>query len=803
MSSSRSSVTDTRDKTQDMDDMDEIEFLPQQPPTTTTTTTSNNNPPKRTKVVAEFTTLFKHGDGRKVTCKLCLGNGVNPAACTGMHLSEYGVRHSEREHANHEEHQPSREAFLQKNNTRKKRAQTSTTTSTSSSMMESFLESSKTNVSKDDVKDAVIEFFVSNRLAFNLAEPLQKLLNTTCAYGAQSHYTNIDITQRKALVERYERSFLPGIVKNIKEKHLSAMERSGAQLSFDSARDVNSRSVCILLASTTEGFFPIATPIAGAERKTAQYTFTMLDKIVTGKYNVFEQDIIAAPDNASVRELSSVKLLNELASCVGEFVWGANSDHGLPEQGGLRLLREKLGVIDVGDGGHAAHRCCERVIKLFGDELKEINDVNDFIRSHSYLKESIRKKGVVLTANASTRFLVTYLVCNKLDVGKNVICDTIAVSDYDDWLKTQDGEIQSRGKIIKNVVAKASFWQNVQKIRDLCLPFVKFCRFFDASDPRNICFIYRYFSLLAESIKVELGKHKVDKAKCDEIFTSLTKSWRYFHRDVYSFAFALSPAHLSDIQQMKRENTEEFAEIRDDVINVATDMIRRFAPTSMKARPIILAADNSEVKEILKKFMDDFDLYVDGSEKRLQFENTDWSGDQIWRIRGSSSVIALYAARVLAGSASDATNERANYRLSRLRTGPRNLTGYVRAQGFLLGDMYLNKVESTGRTWKELWQQYQTFTMASDEDEQYIIEYENRVAATKAAREEEIEARNEQGLEDTVAVPNAADNVVVSQAAVVARRVRRKHLAKVLAEYIESDESDNDDDSDEDYDDGD
>jgi hypothetical protein len=763
-------------------------------PTTTTTTTTM----KRSYTNILFADLFEEDKEKKrrITCKGCKADGVALEHCTGVDVSDWGMRHSLLKHAQDEEHIRLRSAF--ETTSRRKRtkqdketssqATTTTTTSnntTSSGLITTHFSRANAGGTRQALQHATIEFLISHQLPFTLVEDLNKLLNQSCAFGAFTKHDSVALGGRKTLVLEYESHVLPDMVEKIISKHLPAAQRCSVAISWDAKRDVLGRSVTIVLLQTPDGVTPGALTYAGTNRSTGEYKFEMVSPMIDGTYDAYANEL----------NVPEVQPLNKIFQTFSPYISVGMADHASADQNALVKLMDKFGIVPLGDGSHAFTRLADRALTSLGMEVEtKLKTLCNTLRSHTVLKESLRASSKLAPArDSSTRFMNILLMGERTLKQKKYILDLFAVSSTTDWAITQPAETQQAVEEAKLIVIDPQFWREVEFVVDFLVPFLKCCRLYDGAHSFNVCFFYKLMSTAAASVKAALEKHKIEKSKCEAVMKAIAKGWNYFHFPLHSFALLFTPQFLEDVREMKRESEGEYKDLRDDALLVAKSLIRRFDSSKLTARKVILSEDDAEVKRVLALFADQLDCHIDGGDKHQTINefNPDWDPSMIWRIKGFG-ILKYYVPKVLWVSASTGPNERANFRESRIRNVLRGRLGNARAQGFLLGDMIYNNVEGDRLEFRELFAIYKKLCEYDEEDEKYIDEYEARMSKFVKMDAEEIEAKEEQGIgggeaEEPAPAPSEP-----------ARRTRRRAINNsAFKDYVVSNDVGEDDDDDE------
>lgn len=460
--------------------------------------------------------------------------------------------------------------------------------------------------------------------------------------------------------------------------------------------------------------------------------------------------------------------LNELAQFFGRAAMGIFADHASSEQNALTKLESSHGLVPVGDGAHCFARLAERALNALGIGFeKDAKALIALTRGHTFLKELFRETcGHVPERSSETRFLNLYIVAKHVRQYETAYKDVYAVSKTTAWLKDQDMELRGEVEDVKRTITTDDFWKQAQLVEDFLIPFIKGCRMFDGAAPFTVCFMYKYLSMLAESVKVALEKHGVSMDARVRVAKAISKGWADYHFAMHSFALLTTPHFLADVRKMKRESEDEFKEARADTVDVAETSIRRFDPVKNAMRGEVLARDNPEVQALKNQFEDELDIMIDGGHatKQIKVPPNDMDPAMVHRIKGFG-VLSRLAARLLPFSASTGPNERANYRESRVRTALRSRLKNSRAQGFLLASMVYNKAESPTRTWEDLMAIYSSFSTFSDEDEKYVDSYDEHMTRFEEADSDADRAMVEEGLAAPLGASDDDDDALLSTSA--------------------------------------
>jgi hypothetical protein len=293
----------------------------------------------------------------------------------------------------------------------------------------------------------------------------------------------------------------------------------------------------------------------------------------------------------------------------------------------------------------------------------------------------------------------------------------------------------------------------------MLMPLLKMCREFDAARVGSLCFVYRYFSLLTESVMACIADPKFAGIVTPELVAKLKEilawGWERFDFDCYGAAYFLNPYFQRIIKRELREtayvegepvhqtlereraNLEEIDELKEQTYRVVRTMIRRFQPKiGAPARSQVLSEDDPEVLEVMTLAKDQLDRFWTDPTLWRTFDEANenaMSPGAYWR-ESTLTAIRPYAQRLMDACVGSADVERLHWRAGRTRTKSRNLIGYVRSQSLMFLDHHRNSAAVTPSSdWRQSMLILSKFETLTDEDETFLDAFEKRLEAAEAS----------------------------------------------------------------------
>lgn len=792
----------------------------------------------------------------RVTCKTCVKEGHPAKKVSGHHLSMFGVSHSTNAHADDDTHvravasfgsRQSKKKVLENELALRSAAQLS---SKGSSMSQS---TSSTTAKSMGAEQQLIDNFITNggelrrnvelqagrtmlalKMAPHALPNLAGLINASVLYGAKTKMVNLTLQNPKSFTEDViegKDGLLGQVRLELLGSHASsstssansnapnaspfwrAMSTTGVVLAMDSATDVNGHSVTPLLGMTSKAKVLIGMPhLVGS--KTGAAIAAMVGPVLDGSYDVREQEERASQTKSSASVAGEI--LNEVANKVGPFVFMISTDHASPEQSALARLQASHAVLPCGDPSHAAHNTANYLCKPFHEEIKAIEEVVSFFRAHRIAKGKLRAAAIAVDANRGearaismttlknniqTRFLsVFHMLLSYIRLNK-ALRDTVEVSTFWEWAGQED-DLKNDAAAVTATIKDSTITLKAEFLVKMLGPLLKMCRFFDAARAGSLSFVYRYWSLLSESVMAAISNPKfasiVTPSLVATLKSELIRCWKNFDFDVYTAAYFLNPYFQSTINAELRapgmtvdgdndaatndahERDSEYLAAKEQLLAVVEIMVRRFPPiVGRPARDEILGENDPSVRTTMEKVRAELDVY--------------FSTPTMWKIWSPETEFCLspaavfrelnlpflkpYAMRLLDASVGSPDIERLHWRSGRTRTKTRNLLGYVRNHALVFLDHYFNsRAPDIIDDWNECMRQLKDFEVLTDEDEAFLDAMEKRLGAmeeAEKARAADEALRGQSSTTDEVEAGGLGADAEPDEALPTARRKRQ------------------------------
>jgi hypothetical protein len=386
-----------------------------------------------------------------------------------------------------------------------------------------------------------------------------------------------------------------------------------------------------------------------------------------------------------------------------------------------------------------------------------------FFRAHSVVKEILRESShILLPAMSETRFMGIYILMIRMYQVKDELHDIVVQTKFNSWIVEQNDErIREEACRVKDTILDALIWRKVQLFIKICEPISKFCRLFDSCLPGSMGYFYPIFSLMVANITNEIAKPAIQdlvtSTTFNKIKAAISKSWTRFHYDVYSAGFCLNPflrKNVLAIRDGADGGEEEFQDIIQSTLSILKTMVRRFHPSKMEKREIILTSDSVELDKVMQGVKAELMLYLDGSGQffdRVEIPEDIPSG-VYWRMYAPRGFINLYASRITEGCPSTSGVERAHFKFSRTRTKTRSRLSYIRNAGLVYLDTVLSsKPPDPIGSIRKLHYFFTSFSSQTDEDEQYLTSFLERMSQEElllASAQEDIQENNHDDIEE-------------------------------------------------------
>jgi len=745
--------------------------------------------------------LYEKCQKESFTCKTCVASGVEPKQVTGYKLSKFALLHSQVVHAKDAEHARAAALFPTRRSAKMQRVEqlvarvealdggaskSSHAEPLGGLIQRTILDFAPTpsDVTESDVLIELGKFMIRQRIAPHAVSKFQDLLNAAMAYGARSRHVILNIPSRKTFLEvviEGETGLLGKLTAEATRADgpfLSKGKVSGCVMSFDGQRDINSRDLVPTMV-TSSGGRHLAAVLQGTGSKTAAWYVEKLSPIILGDYDVAAQETNTSSSGRAQSADGAASLLTSAANAASKYIFMACSDHASAEQSALHQLQAKFGVIACGDPAHAVHNTAKYLTEPFKDRIKDCHELVVLFRQHSALKEMLRKEAravaqrgnafTCLVIDVETRFLSSfYMIDSMLDMHtplKNVMNH----SSYQDWIDSHD-EHEEEANRAKALVNNAGDILMLKFLREMLIPLIKMCRFFDAARTGSLSFVYPMWNGLTESILLALANPEyasiLDNSIVLKVKETVLDCWDRFDFDVYAAAYFCNPFFLQDVRALNvtgassssssaglgndpSEKVTEYFNLRSAFQRVVKQMVRRFPPElGSEARPQPLAEDDERVRKQVKACMLEIDQWADDSDNCREFDadgfekcpflpSSTWTASRYFAMRA-------YCARLVDACVGSTDIERLHALQGQHRTKRRNRLGYVRSHSLAFLDMYLSTTrQPPSKEWGLGMVLLQKFMVLTDEDEKYLGDMEQRLSALRATEAEEAEAEAE------------------------------------------------------------
>ena len=756
--------------------------------------------------------LYETVDGSttKVRCKTCMESGQ---VVEGHRLSKFAKAHSIAVHAGDEHHdravalmstRKSKAAKLTED--LQKRAVALSGSASTSPRVPSIVGSlssshQQTRItqhmrpanSATDVRKAVMEelakVIVRKREAPSSIQDYQSLINAAANFGSQTRFVSMNLPHHKTFTEDIiegEGGLLGRASKEVTDAtgaFMTSAQESGVVLHQDSARDVNSRSVVVILASSPGGKVILGMPRPdGREKNSAWITETYL-AFVDGKYDVGKQETYLTAQGRKGSADGAKERLNKIANAPGPHVWLISTDHAAVELAASKAMNETRGIVYCGDPSHAAALTANYLLEPFKDFARDIHRVVTFFRNHSDLKESLRKSAAgegyggfsTLTPDVETRFLSKFYMFLSVEKMLKPLRNIVNHTDFEKYLGS--GDFGDEALCIQDIINDKLVGLMLRFLSAVLTPLLKLARYFDAARSCSMSFVYAMWSRLSESVLIAIAKPEFMPLVTPELVqsfqTTLLDCWQRYSFPVYDAAYALNPYFHDEVRELNMASTpasssaervqevteddavKEYFALKDSLKDVLRDMIRRFPhQVGARARDEVLSADHPDVQKILTNALREWDKWIQQVGGGLKYEDeepsTRQSPGQYWR---SSSYLYLraYAGRIVDACVGSTDVERIHNLQGRIRTKVRNRLGYVRSQSLAFLHMWEGaKLAAPSSDWDVGVLLLQKFDEVTDEDELFLADFNARLKQLSEKEETEHEAAVDRGEDGDV-----------------------------------------------------
>ena len=229
-------------------------------------------------------------------CKDCKKRGHK---INGSRLSLFVLNHSRFVHSKDEKHMKAVEMFptrvSKKQRLEKDVKSYASSTHSDLSSKQSIITDMFYPIGREGTREYLEEqiaiYLVKKKVPFNHITDINIMINAAISYGVYSRLTSIDLGTRDSFQkDNVESKLYASTVESTIEKHKKQMYLSGGMLLTDSARDVNSRSVRVVVLQSLAGKDVIATLLSSTKRKTGKLIAQIFIKLLNPNDNEFTSD---------------------------------------------------------------------------------------------------------------------------------------------------------------------------------------------------------------------------------------------------------------------------------------------------------------------------------------------------------------------------------------------------------------------------------------------------------------------------------------------------------------------------------
>eukprot|EP00253_Pinus_taeda_P016211 PITA_16211 len=355
-------------------------------------------------------------------------------------------------------------------------------------------------VEKQEVDDAVAEYFYAYAIPFNVASPYFKNVIKKAIDFGKGYVPPGSEALRKTLLKRAKDRVTRKFV-DIKE----SWKLTGCTILSDGWSDLCHRPLINVLIYCPQGVLFLKAINAMDRVKTSEFIFGILDEAIqeVGVANVFH----VVTDNAS-NCVSAGKLIMEKYN---QIYWTPCVAHYLD------LMLHDLAKFP-----------------WVNETIRRAKTISNFIINHRLTLRIYRKNASKeLLRPCDIRFATFYITLKRVVEEKAslrvVFCNT-------EWERSTLSK-ETKGKNVEEIVLNNGFWENANKILKICGPIINVLCMVDGDKP-CMGFVYESLDRCKEAITAAFNNVEADYK---EIWDLIDHRWKMMHSPLHAAACYLDP----------------------------------------------------------------------------------------------------------------------------------------------------------------------------------------------------------------------------------------------------------------------
>jgi hypothetical protein len=552
------------------------------------------------------------------------------------------------------------------------------------------------------------------RLPFEFVErqELRDLVQVAINFGAKAPETELRqymVPSRKTLLRFLEGNdgLLSQTVDSALEEFRVAARDGATSIIFDGAKDATGRSLELFCIQSQSRVMVLWTGLPNDHQKNSEWTYNCLAGLLEGNMdfelmnarsaNLDEEDEEESgseTDAPKVTKKPRTELVPQISRLfeMSKFVCAAGGDNASVPRAAARALAKEHGTIPFGCVCHALNRCYEHVANIPAIKTEIVvlvEAITDLFLSRTYIRELLRKRCEKSVYRiVPTRFISLFIACERLVELKKHLAAVVDSPKFQEFKNRSVQELKEQCILVKKTVEDEMFWGRLTFFTKFSLGFVVAIRCFDGALAGSVCLVYKFWSLLSQTIVSVFKEHKdlCSSFATAELYADVVavveKNWEKFHFSVYSAGYFLAPQFIHEIREMRDTEPDVYAKLFRETVDIVIQVSRRF-DESARPRAAPLRANDPiilELREKVESEIGDF-VHMRGNFNVAMFSDTsvakapvDW-----WSTRAATSSIRAAAIKIVTLSPSTSPVERLHKQTKSIRTKSRNRLGYARA----------------------------------------------------------------------------------------------------------------------------
>ncbi|KAH9245936.1 hypothetical protein BASA81_016576 [Batrachochytrium salamandrivorans] len=412
----------------------------------------------------------------------------------------------------------------------------------------------------------------------------------------------------------------------------------------------------------------------------------------------------------------------------------------------LERVRRSRGIVLCGDVSHAFSKCYQHILGLpqIKPFVKQAKQVADLFLTYSQPMGMLQSKSKKrLQRLVETRFVSGHAMMQSQVDLKNAMIEVIYKEEFTAWVAKQKPEVNALVAKVKATLNDELYWKMLKFLLHLGKGFVVAVRMFDRAKSGSACLVYKTWSLLGGTMVAAFEESKGEPFVTQDLYEAIQdkikQDWKKFHYPVFAAAFFGTPQFREELSGMASNEEEQYQELRDQTIEVAVTMMRRFAfEDGVELRQVILNENDPILDDFRAQIEDELDAYVSGEGRYLKVRVGA-------ALAPSGGLLKKIMCRVTSLVPSTSNVEREHKLFKATRTKYRNLLSYCRAFAVnFIASRYRTEVSDAELDWEEVSHFQKRISELSLADHEFL---ERIAEEARVAEREELELREEEGRE--------------------------------------------------------